>query len=197
MSRLRWLPVLALLAALGTTLPARADSSTLTFRDPTGDWQVSSQDVVTVTLRSVSNHATHWLEADVSLAAPVGPAYTSYVVAFQIGRSCYALATSTANGAPLQQSAGGASVRASSFSVTSCTDPGVRPTGAPATSMTRGSMVQIRTPYALGLRRGMQVSAIGVAVGTEPIESWVGIGSKSASPTVGDFGATDRTLTLR
>ena len=197
MSRLRWLPVLALFAALGTTLPARADSSTLTFRDPSGDWQVPSQDVVTVTLRSVSSQAKHWLEADITLAAPVGPTYTTYTVAFQIGSSCYALATSTVNGGPLQQSAGGASVSPSSFSEVPCTDPGVQPTGAPAASMARGSTVQIRAPYALGLRRGMRVTAVGFAVGTQPIESWVGLGAKSVSPTIGDFGATDKTLTLR
>src|SRR3954447_27055216 len=146
MSRLRWIPILAVLAALSVTLPARADSSTLTFSDPSGDWQVSSQDVVHVTLRSVSSQAKHWLEANITLASPVGPAYTTYTVAFQIGRTCYALATTTVNGGPLQQSAGGASIRPASLSEVPCTDAGAQPTGAPATSMARGKTVQIRAP---------------------------------------------------
>ena len=198
MSRLRWLPIMSVLAALSITLPARADSSTLSFTDPSGDWQVASQDIVKVTLRSVSDRAAHWLEADVTLAAPVGPAYTTYIVNFQIGQTCYSLATITTNGKPAQQSAGGASVTSSGLSAVPCNAaPTVQPTNAPATSTAKGTAVQIRAPYALGLRPGARLTAITVAVGTEPIQMKVSVGAKNVVPTNGDFAATKATLPLR
>ena len=197
MSRLRWLPILSVLAALSLALPARADSSALTFADPIGDWQVASQDVVTVTLRSVSDRGTHVLAADITLAAPVGPAYTTYAVSFRIGQTCYALATITVNGKPAQQSTGGVTTIPSSFSAASCTYSGPTTTSAPATSAVQNSTVQIRAPYALGLRRGARVSDINVAVGTQPMEMYVGVGPKNVAPATGDFAATLATLPLR
>lgn len=197
MSRLRWLPILSVLAALSVTLPARADSSALTFTDPSGDWQVASQDVVKVTLRSLSDRGKHVLAADITLAAPAGPAYTSYIVSFRIGQTCYALATTTVNGKPAQQSAGDVTTTPASFSSASCTYSGPTTTNAPATSAVQNSTVQIRAPYALGLRRGARVSAINVAVGTEPTQSYVGVGPKNVAPATGDFASTLATLPLR
>jgi len=196
MGRVRWLPVVALLGALSMALPARADSNTLTFKDPSGDWAVAAQDIVQVTLRSVSDRSGHWLDAHISLAAPVGPAYTTYVVTFQIGPTCYALATSTVNGAPVQQSAGGASISPASLASATCTNAGPM-TGAPATSVAHGSTVEIRAPYALGLRRGLRATGVTVAVGTQPVQVRVGIGSTTPAVSTGDFATTNAVFALR
>jgi len=197
MSRLRWLPILSVLAALSVTLPARADSSTLTFTDASGDWQVASQDIIKVTLRSLSQHGEHVLAADITLAAPAGPAYTLYIVSFRVGQTCYTLATATINGQPAQQSAGGASATSSNLGATSCAYSGPMGSSAPASSMVQGSTVQIRAPYALGLRRGLRVTDVNVAVGTEPTEMYVGVGPKNIAPATGDFATTKAALPLR
>jgi hypothetical protein len=197
MSRLRWVPILSVLAALSLTLPARASTSTLTITDPSGDWQVGSQDIVKLTLRSLSEHGKHVLVADIDLASPVGPAYTAYIVNFRIGVTCYALATTTVNGQPAQQSAGGASTTPSSLSAAPCAYSSPASTGAAATSLARGSSVEIREPYALGLRPGLRLTAINVAVGTEPTEMYIGVGAKNIAPATGDFATTKATLPLR
>lgn len=197
MSRLRWLPILSVAAVLSITLPARADSSSLTFTDPAGDWQVASQDIVKVTLRSVSAASKHWLEADITLAAPVGAAYTSYVVSFRAGNTCYALATSTVNGAPAQHSAGDASMTPSSLSAASCSDTAAQPTGASATAAVHSSTLQIRAPYALGLRRGLRLQDVGAVVGTQYVEAGISVGANQFSPATGDLASTKQRLSLR
>ena len=196
--RLRMLPVAAAAAITLTALPAHAAPSAVTFTDPAGDWAVASQDVVRVAVQTARRGAERVLSVDISLAAPVGAAWTMYMLGFRHAGTCYGLEAETFNGAPAGYSAGGASAVPAVLSAYSCDAYGPQtPPTAPATVTVNGASVRITADYALGLRPGLLVQDIGVAVGTEPTQSSVYVGSKGVTPQSGDFALTPRLLTLR
>ena len=196
--KLRWLTAAAVTTITLAALPAHAAPSSVTFTDRAGDWSVPSQDVVKVTMQSTLRGTVHVVSVDITLAAPVGPAYTFYVLGFRNGGTCYGLQAETANGGPAGYAAGGASAVAADLNAVDCTGSGVQQaTTAPATVAVHGATVHISADYALGLRPGLRVDDIGVAVGTEPIQSGVFVGTKQVSPNTGDFAFTTALLTLR
>lgn len=196
--RLRWMPATALAAITLAALPAHAAPSAVTFTDPAGDWPVASQDVVKVTVQSALRGSIHVVSADITLAAAPGPEFTVYALGFRSGATCYGLQAETANGAPAGYSAGGASSVPADLSAVDCNgDATQQATTAPATVTVHGATVHITADYALGLRPGLRVKDIGVAVGTEPTQSSVYIGSHGVTPGTGDFAFTGSLLTLR
>ena len=196
--RLRWMPALAAATIMIAALPAHAAPSAVTFTDPAGDWAVASQDVVKVTMQSALRGGERAVSVDITLAAPPGPEYTMYVLGFRAGSTCYGLQAETANGAPAGYSAGGASAVPADLSAVDCYGNGTQQaTTAPATVAVHGATVHISAVYALGLRPGLRVKDIGVAVGTLPVQSAVFVGSKSVTPQSADFAFTKGLLTLR
>ena len=196
--RMRWMPAIALTAIALAAVPAHAAPASVTFTDPAGDWSVPSQDVIKVTVQSALRGAIHVVSVDITLAAPVGPEYTLYALSFRSGATCYGMSAETANGASTGYSAGGASSVPAALSATDCNyDATKQPTTAPATVTVHGATIHISADYALGLRPGLRVKDIGVAVGTEPTHSSVFIGSKGVTPDTGDFAFTRSLLTLR
>ena len=196
--RLRWMPAAAVAAITLAGLPAHAAASTVTFTDPAGDWAVAAQDIVKVSLQSASHGAERVVSIDITLAAPVGTAYTIYAVGFRSGSLCYGLTGETASGQAAGYSAGGVSSVPADLSVVRCAgDATQQATTAPATMTVHGATVHIGAAYALGLRPGLRLSDIGAAVGTEPTQSAVFVGSKGVTPQSGDFASTRSQLTLR
>jgi hypothetical protein len=154
--------------------------------------------VVKATLQTAVHGGHRLVSADITLAAAPGLEYTTYVLGFRSGSTCYGRQAETANGAAPGYSAGGASSVPATLSAVRCTGDGTQQaTTAPATVTVQGSTVHISAAYALGLRPGLRVKDIGVAVGTEPTQSAVFIGSQSATPQTGDFAFTGGLLTLR
>jgi hypothetical protein len=139
-------------AGAATSRPAATTSPGI--KDAAGDWPVTSQDIVDVRVSTVRSGRTSAVRAVLTLtAAPDGVAQYSV----GLGSACdsWVLSARSIGGGDMQDSRLQHVVCGSGTSFLTAT-----PENAPATVAVSGNTVILTAPYALGLRKGLQITSL-------------------------------------
>jgi hypothetical protein len=173
----------ALVAGVATFTSTAQAAPSPQVRDPKGDWQVASQDVLSARVSSVRVGGKPALRGELTMAAaPDVP--TTYNLYFYVGCVTYQFAYDWRVDA-----AHSAAKFVRSDCPTSDTDVLPKTHDFPATVTAKGTTLTWVAPYAGGIARGTKVSGFAALVFTTPVfvdegDSWTG----SHEAYTGDIG---------